>query len=157
MRNKVLIFLIFKRSRNNDQKSFHYKIWQKQMRLHREEQFKIPTFCHYIQLISRLMFIRNFFPLFRLMNFSCQYIFSVKPHWVTQYGRPWRHLSLLHLKECIATTKHGTSLIGENIYILPPSCVYSGQKPFQYPVWHTLNLVPNQNDTIMSLFSWAHT
>lgn len=99
-----------------------------------------------------------FFPLFRSVNFSCQGIFSVKPRCVTAYGRPYRNMSLLHPKEYIAMWKHRTSLMRENIYILrPPSCASSRQKSFQYPVWHTLNLVPSQNDTIISLFSWAHT
>lgn len=46
-------------------KSLHYKNGQKQTRSHRKKQFKIPTFCHYIQLLCRLIFIRIFFPFFQ--------------------------------------------------------------------------------------------
>lgn len=73
--NKVLKFSVLKRS-GNYQKSLHYKNGQKQTRSHRKKQFKIPTFCHYIQLLCRLIFIRIFFLFFKTMN--CQDIFSVR-------------------------------------------------------------------------------
>lgn len=60
--NKVLKFLILKRSRNDQESSL--QDLRETANVTQKKKIKISTFCHYIQLLSRLMFIRNLFLFF---------------------------------------------------------------------------------------------